>query len=47
MTITKRDLNRLCKIARIINNADEEDPDLYDIWEELNDVIQNIQNTQD
>lgn len=42
MTISKKDVNRLCKIARILNNADEEDPDYYDLWEELNDIIQNI-----
>jgi len=43
MTISKRDVNKLCKIARILNNADEEDPDLYDLWQELADIIERIE----
>jgi hypothetical protein len=40
--ISEKDLQALCDIARALNNADEEDPDLFDLWEQLNDVIQNI-----
>lgn len=40
--ISEKDLQTLCKIARALNNADEEDPDLFDLWEQLNNVIQNI-----
>ena len=42
MTISKRDLNRLCKIARMLNDIDEKEYDVQDIWDELNDVISNI-----
>ena len=40
--ISEEDLQTLCSIARALNNADEEEPDLFDLWEQLNDVIQNI-----
>ena len=40
--ISEKDLQTLRSIARALNNADEEDPDLFDLWEQLNNVIQNI-----
>ena len=40
--ISEKDLQTLCSIERELNDADEEDPDLFDLWEQLNDVIQNI-----
>lgn len=40
--ISEKDLQTLCYIARMLNDADELDPDLYELWEQLNDVIQNI-----
>ena len=43
MTISKRDYNKLCKIARTLNNADEEDIDFLDLWQELADVIERIE----
>ena len=44
MTISKRDYNKLCKIARYLCDIEHEDYD-YDqleLWEMLNEVIENI-----
>ena len=40
--ISEKDLQTLCSIARALNNADEEEPDLFDLREQPHDVIQNI-----
>ena len=42
MTISKRDYDTLCKIARTLNDADEIDIDAYALWDALNQVIHNI-----
>jgi len=44
MTISKEDYNRLCDIARCLCDIEHEDYDYdqLDLWEDLNDVIQNI-----
>jgi len=41
MIISKSDYNELCKIARMLNDT-ENDYDLFDIWEDLNEIIFNI-----
>lgn len=42
MTISTKDFNTLCDIARRINDLDETQEDLFEIWEDLNDVIDRI-----
>lgn len=41
MQITKSDFNELCRIARMLND-EENDYDTFDLWEDLNEVINNI-----
>jgi len=41
MKISKSDYNKLCKIARMLND-EESDYDTFDIWEDLNEIIDNI-----
>lgn len=44
MKISKKDVERLCKVARCLCDIEHEDYD-YDqleLWETLNDVINNI-----
>lgn len=41
MQISKKDFNKLCKIARMLND-EESDYDTFCIWEELVEVIDNI-----
>lgn len=42
MTIKEEDYIQLRKIAIALLHADEEDPDLYDLYEQLNTVINHI-----
>lgn len=42
MKISKDDYKMLCKLARMIND-EENDIDRFEIWEYLNDVINNIE----
>lgn len=42
MTISSNDFDKLCDIARRINDLDETQEDLFEIWEDLNDVIGRI-----
>lgn len=46
MYISKNDYKVLCNIARIIND-EEFDIDRFELWEELNDVIQHIDGVED
>lgn len=43
MKINKKDFNKLCEIARKLNDFEECDVDLYEVWEDLNDIIENIE----
>ena len=44
MKISKNDFNVLCNIARDLNNVYENDNiDFNEMWEALNDVINNIE----
>ena len=38
MEISNQDFNRLCEIARTLNEMEEND-----LWAELNDIIDNIE----
>lgn len=44
MIISKNDYKKLCKIAKMLNDTEHEDYDydLFDIWEDLNEIINNI-----
>jgi hypothetical protein len=45
MFISKKDYNTLCKIARALNDTEEEEYNFsrYDLWKMLNNVIFNIE----
>ena len=44
MKISKKDYNRLCNVAQKLCDTEHEDYDYdtFDLWEELNDIIENI-----
>lgn len=44
MTIEKEDFERLCNIAKKLNDTEHEDYDYdqFELWEELSDIIDNI-----
>ena len=45
MKISKEDYNRLCYIARLLNDEDA-DPDMFELWEDLTKVINNIKDEE-
>lgn len=42
MKISKKDFKKLCNIAQKINDFEGHELDLYKIWNDLNDIICNI-----
>lgn len=40
MTISQEDFDELCNIARLLN---DEEVDTFEVWERLNEVIDNIE----
>lgn len=43
MKISKSDFRVLCNIARDLNDVYDKDIDFNEMWEALNDVIENIE----
>ncbi len=47
MNISKNDFRVLCNIAKDLNDVYDKDIDFNEMWEALNDVIENIKENKE